>query len=248
MNQPQDAASADRLGRRIAALLEAGGLIPAYDLLAPLLSRRVPFRLLDRVGAQIGKSPASAAATFLEQIASRGAMGAWPLLGSALAAQYPRSPENALRRCRRWIIAADVWHAADTLAERVPGAALVTDFANALRILAGWRVDANRWVRKSAGVAVHLWTKRSRGEARHLSKAKRLLAFLQPMFFEQDLDAVKGIGWALKTMGRYYPAAAAPWLERQVVRQPGFRPLMLRKALTYLPARDRRRILKAAGR
>jgi hypothetical protein len=80
------------------------------------------------------------------------------------------------------------------------------------------------------------------------------------MFSEQDLDAAKGVGWALKTMGRYYPAAVAPWLERMVAgrrdyprkagfpRGTGYRALMLRKATTYLPQKDRKRIKKSAAR
>ena len=32
---------------------------------------------------------------------------------------------------------------------------------------------------------------------------------------EEDADAVKGIGWALKTLGRRYPGAVAPWLVQQ---------------------------------
>jgi hypothetical protein len=257
---PLNSSSADHLGSQIAALVEGGRTAPAYDLLAPLLSARTPFRLLDRIGARIGAGPLSPTNAFLDRIAREKSIGGWPLIGSALAAQHPRDPEGALSRCRGFIIAANVWYAADTLAERVPGAGLVADFERALSYLARWRSDPDRWVRKSACVAIHLWTKRSRGEIRHLPKARKLLAFLSPMFSEQDIDAAKGVGWALKTMGRYYPAAVARWLERHVARRrkyprkagfprgTGYRALMLRKALTYLPPKDRKRILKAAAR
>jgi 3-methyladenine DNA glycosylase AlkD len=237
---------ADTLGIQIADLVKAAQIAQASTALGPILSSKIPFRLLDRIGARIGEGPLPETNAFLETIARRKAMGAWPLIGSALAAQFGRDLEGALMRCRAFIILADVWYAADTLAERVPGEALVTDFSRALAVLKAWRSDPDRWVRKSTGVAIHLWTKRSNGEKRHLPKVKRLLAFLAPLFAEEDLDAVKGIGWALKTLGRYYPEATAPWLVRQVGRAHSVRTLMLRKATIYLAAADRNNVYRAA--
>jgi 3-methyladenine DNA glycosylase AlkD len=153
-----------------------------------------------------------------------------------------------LERCRAFIAAADLWYAADTLAERVPGAALVADFDRTLRILEKWRADPSRWVRKSAGVAIHLWTKRSRGEERHLPKVRKLLAFLAPMFGERNIDAAKGIGWALKTLGRNYPDELTPWLVRQVGRESHYRALMLRKATAHLSTAGKKQVFKAAIR
>ena len=55
------------------------------------------------------------------------------------------------------------------------------------------------------------------------------------MFEEWEMDAVKGIGWGLKTLGRHYPDLVADWLAQQVVPgQRRHRTLMLRKPLTYL--------------
>jgi hypothetical protein len=109
-----------------------------------------------------------------------------------------------------------------------------------LDLLAPWREDANRWVRRTVGVAVHFWAKRSRGE--HAAEAKGLLTFLEPMFEEWNMDAVKGVGWGLKTLGRHYPDLVADWLAQQLVhRQRRHRALMLRKALTYLSDEQRAR-------
>jgi 3-methyladenine DNA glycosylase AlkD len=244
MNSRDADALASRILRHIAERHPKKG----HALLAPILAEKTPFRLLDRIGARIGEGRPRDVNPFLERIARGKAVGAWPLVGSALAAQLDRDVRGALRRCRAFIIQGDIWYAADTLAERVPGAALVADFSRALPTLKPWRTDPNRWVRKSCGVAVHLWAKRSRGESRHLPKVKKLLAFLAPMFCEEDLDAVKGVGWALKTLGRYYPEALSPWLARQVGRARSFRPLMLRKAVTYLPAKYRNNAIRAARR
>jgi hypothetical protein len=241
-----NSSSADDLGRRAAALLEKGRIAEAREAVTPLLSRRTPFRLLDRIGTRIGEGSIPATNKFLIRLADGKAMGTWPLIGSALAAQLDRDLEGALGHCRTFIIQADVWYAADTLAERVPGLALVEALDHALVVLKRWRTDPDRWVRKSCGVAVHLWTKRAHGEARHLPRLRKLLAFLAPMFEEQDLDAVKGVGWALKTISRYYPETLAPWLVRQVGRAESVRPLMLRKATTYLSSSERNNVYKAA--
>jgi hypothetical protein len=65
------------------------------------------------------------------------------------------------------------------------------------------------------------------------------------MFEEWDMRAVKGVGWGLKTLGRYYPDLVADWLATEVVAgERRHRALMLRKALTYLSETQRQRVLE----
>jgi 3-methyladenine DNA glycosylase AlkD len=124
----------------------------------------------------------------------------------------------------------------------VVGQALVAHFQPALDRLAPWRKDANPWVRRAVGVSVHFWAKRSRGAAEHTAQAEALLALLEPMFEEWEMDAVKGVGWGLKTLGKHYPSLVADWVAQQVVhRQRRHRAIMLRKALTYLSDEQRAR-------
>jgi len=126
---------------------------------------------------------------------------------------------------------------------------LVGEFQPSLVLLAPWRGDPNRWVRRTVGVSVHYWAKRSRGVAEQVDQARALLAFLEPVFDEWEMDAVKGVGWGLKTLGRYYPDLAADWLRQQLVqRQRRHRALMLRKALTYLSEEQRARATGGGSR
>ena len=234
---------ADQLGERLATLVETGQLNEAYTLLSPVISSRTPFRLLDRIGAAIGAKPVPAVNAFLELIAADKFEGGWPVIGSALNKQYDHHPSDSFDRCSQFIIRADVWYATDILGERLPGPALVADFVPALELLAPWRADSNRWLRRTVGVAAHFWAKRLRGAPATRQQAEALLAFLEPLFTEQNLDAVKGVGWGLKTLGRYYPDILTPWLKRQVAEHRGrYRATMLRKALTYLPAEQRTQI------
>jgi 3-methyladenine DNA glycosylase AlkD len=112
-------------------------------------------------------------------------------------------------------------------------------------LLEPWREDANRWVRRTVGVAVHFWAKRSAAESQSEERAKALLNFLEPMFEEHDIDAIKGVGWGLKTLGKHYPEIVSDWLADVVQRRTDYRALMLRKAMTYLPAKQRARIVEA---
>jgi 3-methyladenine DNA glycosylase AlkD len=236
------AQAARDLGQRIAALVGVGRMSAAYALLAPVLAERTPFPMLGYLGEAIGAGPLKAVNRFLDRVAAARTEGGWVVIGSALGQQLERDLIGTFSRCHSFIVAGDVWYAADILGERVPGPALIADWPPALNLLAPWRQDANRWVRRTVGVAVHFWAKRSRGAPEYVPQAQELLALLEPVFEEKDEDAVKGIGWGLKTLGKYYPDVLTDWLAQQVIhhqRRP--RALMLRKALTYLPARQRAR-------
>jgi 3-methyladenine DNA glycosylase AlkD len=237
-----NAREATELGQRIAALVETGNPEGAYGLLAPVLAERTPFRLLGRIGEPIGVGPLEAVNPFLEHIAAERTEGGWVVIGSGLGQQLGRDPAGAFTRSRTFIIAADVWYGADILGERVPGPALVSDFQPALTLLAPWREDANRWVRRTVGVAVHFWAKRSRGAAERAAQADALLALLTPLIEERDTSALKGIGWGLKTIGRYYPELLVAFLRQQLAtKRP--RKLLLRKATTYLDEARKEEIL-----
>ena len=235
------AKEARELGRQVAALVQAGQAKEAYTLLAPVLAERTPFRLLDLIGEAVGARPLEDVNAFLDRIAARRTEGGWVVIASALREQLDRDLAGAFSCCRAFVIAADIWYATDILGERVPGPALVADFEPTLRLLAPWREDTNAWVRRTVGVAAHFWAKRSRGE--QPDKAQALLAFLEPTVEEWEMDAVKGVGWGLKTLGRYYPDLVADWLVEQVLhRQRRHRALILRKALTYLSDEQRARV------
>jgi hypothetical protein len=245
-NPPNNASVADELGKCIAALVESDQPDQAHALLAPTLAARTPFRLLDRIGRTVGSGSLLQVNTFLQRVAAARTEGGWVVIGSALGQQLDRDPEGALARCRAYIVAAGVWYGADILGDRVPGPALVARFGVTLPLLTPWRADENRWVRRSVGVAAHFWAKRSRGVPELTAEADALLAFLEPMFEERQMDALKGVGWGLKTLGRYYPDRVTNWLIEQITeRNRPHRALMLRKAMAYLPEEQRARIAGA---
>jgi hypothetical protein len=235
------------LGKRIALRVQARETDGAYALLAPVLAQRTPFPKLGLIGEAVGAGPLETANAFLDRIAAERTEGGWVVIGKALGQQLDCDLVGALDRCRAYIIAGDVWYCTDILAERVPGPALVTHFRPALAHLRPWRGDESAWVRRAVGVAAHFWAKRSQGVPELRTQANALLAFLASMFEEWEMDAVKGVGWGLKTLGRHYPDLLADWLAGEIV--PGerrHRALMLRKALTYLSEEQRARAVGQA--
>lgn len=231
---------AKSLGREIAVRLREGEQSASLDLLSPVLAQRTPFPILERLGEAIGTSPVDRIDPFLDALAALETEGEWVVIGAALAQRLDRDLAGALGRCRGYVIAADVWYGADILGERVPGPALVRDFDRALAELSPWREDANHWVRRAVGVAVHFWAKRSGGSEELTSRAGDLLAFLEPMFGEWELPAAKGIGWGLKTLGKHYPDLMVGWLPDQLNRR--HRAVVARKAMTYLAEGERSRL------
>lgn len=247
-------------------LLIAGDVAGALARLQPMVAGRTPFTLLDLAGRVVAEAAAINPAAFtalLDGLAATDAIGAcpdtlpqmrcigaWPLIGSALAAAYPsglspsgRSVPHALPRAfaetRRYILQADVWHATDALGERVLGPALRADFDAALSLLADWRAEPSPWLRRAVGVAVHLYVKRERQRP---AQVARLLDLLAPLFAERDLAAIKGVGWGLKTIGQFYPDLLVPWLRQQLASKKPRR-LMVQKAVEYLPAESKAEFL-----
>jgi 3-methyladenine DNA glycosylase AlkD len=236
------------LGHRLCALVCQGKLHQAELALVPVLEARTRFPLLGTIGLELAQAPPYRLDRFLDVLADRGTEGGWVVVGAALGARVDVDLEEAFRRCRHMVMRADIWYGADILGERVPGPALLQHFGEATSELGEWREDPNRWVRRCLGVAVHFWAKRSKGRACLQPSAAQLLSLLEPLFSERDLDAVKGIGWGLKTIGRHYPALLEDWLRQQVVLEgKPYRALMFRKATSYLPGAARARLQTRAG-
>ena len=232
---------ARQLGETLAFLIDSGEIDKAYDILTPVLAERIPFRLLDRIGHALGSSSRESVNLFLERIAKKKTEGGWVVIASSLRQQLHLDPKSAFSHSQSYIIAADIWYAADIFGERVPGPALVDNFQTSINLLSPWREHENRWVRRTIGVAVHFWAKRSRGAPELTNEAEKLLILLEPMFTEWQMDAVKGVGWGLKTLGRYYPELVVNWLPNQIIRP--HRAIMLRKAMTFLTPEQRTQVM-----
>ncbi len=231
---------ATQVGGEVLEFVLADQVEAGYALLAPILAEKTPFPMLERVGKTIGAGSPERVNPFMDHIAAHKTMGGWVVIGGVLNVQLLEDLPGACSRAQKFIIASDTWYGTDILGERVPGPGLVTHFEDALTLLQFWRDHPNRWVRRAVGVAVHFWTKRSKGNPDLDEHAASLINLLEPMFSEWEMDAVKGVGWGLKTLGRYYPELMANWLPGQVQRK--HRAIMLNKALKFLTEEQRANI------
>jgi 3-methyladenine DNA glycosylase AlkD len=232
----KSAAQTRAYGAQIRQTLENDGIPAALDALNDILRERTPFRLLDLVGAELDGADAHTVDDLLRAVAGQRTEGGWVVIAAALRERLPRDLAGVLEDSRGYIAQAAIWYGCDILGERVPGPALVAQFQPSLEILSAWRGDPDAWVRRALGVAGHFWVKRSRGLPGSAAQARQLLDFYSPMLEEKDHDAAKGVGWALKTCGRYFPEVTQPWLEEQLLtagRHPAA--VVKRKALKFLP-------------
>ena len=214
-------------------LLAANRDEAALEAFDPLLSAKTPFPVLDLVGKVLeegGKQEPQKLLVFFDRLVERRAMGAFVIVGQGLIAINDLDLRLSFAKAREHIVQGDAWYVADIIGERPLGHGLLTHFDEALELLKGFANDANPWVRRSVGVAVHFFAKRVRNDP---ARIERLLALLAPLIEERDTGALKGIGWGLKTIGRYYPDLLVPFLRRELATKHP-RKLLLRKATTYL--------------
>jgi hypothetical protein len=239
---------ARKVGEELGRLLCEGDITHAVQVLDPILATKTPFHMLDRIASTIwhetGHAYLDSLDTFSNLLRDGRSMGGWVIIAGILNSLTGEDLAGALHRTKAMIISADVWYATDILGERVPGPSLVEKFEQTLRLLSPWRMDDTPWVRRTVGVAIHFWAKRCRTDP---VKAQQLMTFLEPMLVEQQIEAIKGVGWGLKTLGRYYPQHLTAWFERWLTENESRpRSLLIRKAITYLPLPGKQSVLRAS--
>lgn len=230
------------LAQKCLGLLAIGEEEAALEALNPILTAKVPFPILDLVGqilGERGKGEPQKLLAFFDHLVETRAMGAYVIVGQGLVAMNDVDLKLSFAKAREYIIQGDAWYVVDIIGERPLGHGLLTHFDEAVGLLEGFAGDANPWVRRGVGVAVHLFAKRVRDDP---ARIERLLALLAPLIEERDTSALKGIGWGLKTIGRYYPDLLVPFLRRELATKHP-RKLLLRKATTYLDEARKEEIL-----
>jgi 3-methyladenine DNA glycosylase AlkD len=233
---------ADADASKAEKLIRAGCIEEACRLLDPLAFGRTKFPVLDRVGMRLGRAGLENAAILgmVDRMISRGSVGYYVIVGSTLAERLGSDIMTCLKKTAEYIMVGDNWAKCDSIAERVWGRALVYHFPRAYSYLAKMRVHDNRWIRRAVGVATHYFAKERPAATVELRK---LLVLLAPMLGERKRDAIKGIGWGLKTIGKYQPKLLTAFLMSRAKRAHPTK-LMIRKATTYLPSRTKQQLAR----
>nr|MDO8099689.1 DNA alkylation repair protein [Candidatus Njordarchaeota archaeon] len=232
------------LTKDIARLTLAGDLDAVVLALRPILDVEYPFSKLDRLGREIGEAAHSAPSLFfkvLDRIVDYNVMGSFPIVGQALVPLLRDDIDEVMKKSREYIVKGDKWYVCDIIGERSLGYALIEYFDKTIPWFERFLKDENKWVKRSVGVAIHFFSKRVRNEP---EKTRRLLNLIEPYIEVKQADVVKGIGWGLKTIGKYHPETLASFLKNQLQAKKKLSKLMLRKATTYLGLDEKRVIEK----
>lgn len=238
--------SLQQLAEEFASYVRKNEFNYAAQKLKPLLNTKCSFSKLDLLGTLIGHEAKENPAKFLRAfdcVIDYQAMGGFVVVGEALVSFLETDFEVAMRKSREYIIKGATWYVCDIIGERSLGKATVKYFDRTLPFLKSFLEDENKWVKRSAGISIHFFAKRNREDP---EKAKALLELLAPHIEEKQVAVVKGIGWGLKTIGKNYPGVLVPFLIEQLRAKKKLSKLMMRKALTYLPADKKAEVLHYA--
>ena len=213
-----------------------------WDALKPVLDAKVPFPLLDEIGKQLGESGKLDRQSYFlvfDEIIVTEKMGGYVIVGQALAAFLETELEASIDKAKEIITAGKKWYICDIVGERVLGQALVFYFESAVSILERMTSLEEPEVRRSIGIAIHFFAKRRPEDT---DKLGRLLSLLSSLVDDKRVFVVKGVGWGLKTIGKYQPKLVEEYL-RDTLETKRISKLMLWKATAYLDEKTKEELL-----
>jgi len=227
------------LAGEVTDLILAGENNKAIEILKPILDTKCPFVRLDFLGREIGSAGINKPGIFFkffDELIDYNAMGGFVIVSRALTEFLENNFDLVMEKSKEYIIKGDVWYVCDIIGERSIGQGLVDYSDETIPVLERFLEDENRWVRRSAGVAVHFFSKRVQNDE---EKTKKLLNLIEPHIGEKQIDAIKGIGWGLKTIGKYHPGILLKFLIKQLKNKKKISRVMMRKATTYLDENEK---------
>ena len=227
-------------------LIESGQINEVWIELLPVLNKRTSFKMLDIIGSKIGERALLDKNKYLEffdLLSSKKLMGGYVVIAQALICLLQDDYRKCFEKAKEYMIEGDEWYVCDTFGERVIGYAMIDHYNKTLSLFKEFVCDDNHWVKRSVGVAAHFFAKRCRDDKRDNEKATEILELLTPQICERDIRILKGIGWGLKTLGRYYPELLVPYMKKQL-NSKRISAVIIKKCVTYLDDISRSEILQ----
>lgn len=229
--------------KSVSSLLDSSPEI-LLESLKPILNSKCSFYKLDLLGELIGyelKEDLDKLINGFDALIKYNKMGSYVICSKGLTQLLPNNLGLVMEKSRDYIIFGDTWYVCDIVGERSIGQSLVDYFDLTLPWIKKFLDDKNKWIKRSAGVSMHFFTKRTKNEK---EKTILLLNTLEPYIEEKNIDIVKGIGWGLKTIGRYYPELLTSFMQEQLSKKRKISRVIIRKSLTYLPIENKLEIEK----
>ena len=158
--------------------------------------------------------------------------GSSVIAGKLLQLHLPDNLDDAFRAAINIIVDGDRWYHCDHIGERVFGHALLTNFEQTMPYLTGYLQHKNQWVRRSVGVAGHYATKKGLPAENVALVMEMLLSAANTSNYQEQ----RGIGWGLKTIGKFHPQL----MREALGNNPDIAPPIKRKINTGLAIADKR--------
>jgi len=206
-----------------------------------LLNSKVPFPKLDLLGKIVGGNlEVEKAFSLFDRIVEMDRMGSYVIVAYGMSKFIDSDLDLCMNKAREYIIKGDEWYVCDIFGDRILGHSLVERFEESRSYFRKFSKDENRWIRRSVGVAVHYFAKKVRDDEKRI---RILIDMLDMQVEEKNRDVVKGVGWGLKTIGKFYPEILEGYLKRTLTKK-RISALMFRKAITYLPEESKKELMK----
>jgi 3-methyladenine DNA glycosylase AlkD len=229
-------------GEKLVEAVEEGNKKLFWEVLNPVLDSKVPFTYLDEMGKILGskgKNDYQKCFGVIDEIVASDKMGGYVIVGQALAQLLETQLEASIDKAKEAVIKGKTWYVCDIIGERVFGQALVDYFESAFSVLQKMTSAQEQEVRRSIGVGVHFFAKRRQKDVEGM---KRLLSLLSVLVEDKRVFVVKGVGWGLKTIGRYQPKLIEEYVQ-DVLKTKKVSKLMLWKATKYLDEKTKQKLL-----
>jgi len=210
--------------------------------LTPVLEDKTPFHMLDLIGKKIGDRVGihmDKYLSFFDQLSSAKYMAGYVIIAQALIPLLNVNINLCFDKAKAYLLEGDEWYVCDIIGERVLGYAIFQHFQYALPLFEAYNKDDNHWVRRSVGVATHFFAKKSKNDE---DIARNVLELLTPQLTETDIRVIKGVGWGLKTIGRYYPELLVDYMKEHIQNKK-ISAVIIRKSVTYLDEALRNEVL-----
>ncbi|MAT98471.1 MAG: DNA alkylation repair protein [Anaerolineaceae bacterium] len=196
---------------KLEALYQTGNQDDFWQLFeTELLQQRVKFPLLEFVAqALFSFVPPNEQLALIDRLLSLDYEGGYVIIGKLLQERLILNREEAVERAAACIVQGDKWYVCDIIGERVFGHGLLHGFAEMVGVIRPFLTHPNFWLQRSVGIATHYATKKGLPS----DEVNQLFNLLLPLATSKQTDVKKGVGWAFKTIAKFYPELVRPQLQ-----------------------------------
>ncbi len=263
-----------KLAENICDLLEQGNEEKFFEVLGKILQEKIPFGSLKPLGEVIGKRGLEKPELYFDVLdrfhrksidygyrkgvidakkmkmsedeVQKSRVYGWRagIIGLAFNEMSHKYYSEVVERTRGYIVENAHWSSSDTYADKAFNRMFQERFDWILEMLKEWAKDDNRWIRNTAGFAVHAPVERKILTVQQFGKAMKVLDLLMQ---DEDLNVKKKVGWTLRVVSKYYPEETYVFLKKWTKVNNKNTKWIIKNGARMLEKGKQEEILKATG-